>query len=294
MLVETLSIAAPSPAPLSQSSPVTTPPLPTVRRLTRLTAAWEPEMLFGHHALFLPTASGGRLSGDAMAEAGRGIPLVTGEILLLRAPFAGTLTWSGASGILVTLPDSLLRGAAAELGGPDRLGAGGGITRGRDPLVMHLIQALADATARGDRRAAAIDLGRALAHRVADVMLPAIAERTHRGGLTAWRMRRVEAFAVANLGRSIRLAELAAAAGLSPFHFSRAFKRSMGASPQDWMIRYRISRAQTLLTETAMPLTDIAIETGFCSHAHLTRTFRRVVGTTPSAWRAEQAASAGT
>lgn len=87
------------------------------------------------------------------------------------------------------------------------------------------------------------------------------------------------------LADNIRLAELAAVVDLSPAHFCRAFKASVGLPPHLWQLRERIRVAQVLLLHGAMSLAELAISTGFADQAHFTRVFRRIAGATPHAWR---------
>jgi AraC family transcriptional regulator len=88
-----------------------------------------------------------------------------------------------------------------------------------------------------------------------------------------------------NLGRNISLAEIAANVEMSPFHFARMFKRSMGLAPHQYVLEQRIDRAKTLLSETALSLTEIAYRLGFASQSHFTAVFRRLTSTTPEAYR---------
>jgi AraC-like DNA-binding protein len=263
-------------------------------QLVRLTGALPRSAADARHVLFLPTATGGRLTA-----AGKPLPLATGEMVLLVEPQRGALHWQAASGILLAIADAPMR-AAAEALAAEALAANGtlppgGILRTRDPLLAQLLHGLAEAAMRGDRFGVARLLAHALLARAADVLLARQpSPGPDAGGLAPWRLRRVEAFAGANLGRTIRLAELASVAGLSVFHFSRAFKQSTGHAPQAWLMRKRLARAQELLADGSLPLIEAAFEAGFCSHAHLTATFRRFLGVTPSAWRAQALDSAAT
>jgi AraC family transcriptional regulator len=106
-----------------------------------------------------------------------------------------------------------------------------------------------------------------------------------RGGLPAWKMRKVIAHVEANLSRRIPIQELARLVGLSASHFCRAFKRTFGASPRGYVLRRRVEIAQGLMLTTPEPLSSIAVRCGMCDHSHLTRVFHRIVGETPYAWR---------
>ncbi len=112
------------------------------------------------------------------------------------------------------------------------------------------------------------------------------ARRSHlRGGLSPAALRRVQVFVETNLGRSIRLSDLAARAGLSRYHFARAFKTSAGMTPRTFVEHRRLERAKRLLTESTRSLADVAVETGFGTQSRLTSTLKRKTGFTPGALR---------
>jgi AraC-like DNA-binding protein len=108
-------------------------------------------------------------------------------------------------------------------------------------------------------------------------------------GLAPWQVRRVSAYIEANLDSTIRNSELAAVARLSVFHFTVAFRGSMGDSPQQYIIRRRVERAQGLMLTTDASLSDIAATCGLADQAHFTRLFRKLVGESPGAWRRARA-----
>lgn len=90
-----------------------------------------------------------------------------------------------------------------------------------------------------------------------------------------------------NLERSIGLAELAGVVNVSHFHFTRLFKRSTGMTAIGFVEQCRIRRAQTLILETDMALSEIALATGFADQSHFTRRFHRHVGCTPATFARE-------
>lgn len=97
---------------------------------------------------------------------------------------------------------------------------------------------------------------------------------------------RVEDFVDDHLDRDdLRLDDLADAAGLSPSHFSRVFKRETGTSPWRYVIEARVDRAKTLLQDPTRSLADVAFATGFYDQPHFTRTFKRIEGVTPGTFR---------
>ncbi|PTQ69031.1 AraC-like DNA-binding protein [Pseudomonas sp. GV071] len=111
------------------------------------------------------------------------------------------------------------------------------------------------------------------------------AETLVTGGLTPWRERLAKNLIHTLLGEKITVPQLAQACALSRSHFSRAFKRSTGMSPQDWIHRQRIAQAKRLIQESDMTLTQISAECGFCDQAHFSRTFTKTEGINPMVWR---------
>lgn len=83
------------------------------------------------------------------------------------------------------------------------------------------------------------------------------------------------------LERAPTLAVLARATGVSEFHLCRAFRRATGGTIGAWSRELRLRHALALVLDTRRPLVDIALATGFCSHAHLTAQFRDRFGVSP-------------
>jgi AraC family transcriptional regulator len=108
--------------------------------------------------------------------------------------------------------------------------------------------------------------------------------RLVQGGLAPWQERRAKEMIAANLD-GVPVKELARECGLSAAHFSRAFRRSVGVAPHNWLIEQRIVLSKKKLRDDRLSLADVAVECGFSDHAHFTRHFARIVGVTPSAWR---------
>lgn len=107
-----------------------------------------------------------------------------------------------------------------------------------------------------------------------------------RPALSRAQLRAATEFIDANcLDNKLRLADLAALVGLSETYFSHAFKAATGVPPHRWVMQARIRKAQQLLSTTSLPLSAVAVSSGFSDQAHLTRVFRSLVGTTPAAWR---------
>jgi AraC family transcriptional regulator len=84
----------------------------------------------------------------------------------------------------------------------------------------------------------------------------------------------------------VALRVVAGAVRMSYFHFSRAFKQSMGMTATNYIAERRIERAKKMLEETELPISEIALRSGFSSQSHFTKAFRRLAGNTPKAFRA--------
>ena len=108
------------------------------------------------------------------------------------------------------------------------------------------------------------------------------------GGLSAGAMRRVREYVDVHLSESIDLAMLAAVAGLSVHHFAREFKQSVGVPPHHYLTQKRVERAQEMLAQTELSLSEIAYAAGFSDQSHLARHFRHMLGTTPREFRWSQ------
>ena len=106
-----------------------------------------------------------------------------------------------------------------------------------------------------------------------------------RGGLPPRALQRVLDYIEAHLEKNISVQALAEIAGLSKFHFVRTFKQSKGLTPHDYMLLCRVRRAQHLLSGTDLPLSEIALATGFSDQSHCARRFREQIGITPSQYR---------
>ncbi|WP_417329276.1 helix-turn-helix domain-containing protein [Halomonas cupida] len=73
--------------------------------------------------------------------------------------------------------------------------------------------------------------------------------------------------------------------GITRRGLERVFSRQVGMSPGQLALAWRLKTARQALAESAIPIVDIAMDTGFHDQAHFTHSFRRFVGETPGAYR---------
>jgi AraC-like DNA-binding protein len=103
---------------------------------------------------------------------------------------------------------------------------------------------------------------------------------------------RVRAHIDRHFPERLTVARLARLAGLSPYHFIRAFRGLHGQTPHQYVRARRIARAQDLLVTTPMPVTEICDAVGFQSQGSFSSVFRRLTGETPAAYRRRRRRSA--
>ncbi len=86
--------------------------------------------------------------------------------------------------------------------------------------------------------------------------------------------------------------KLAAMAHMSSSGFAHQFKKKVGISPLQYLIRCRIGRAQDLLISSRLSITDISIEVGYDNLSHFNNQFKRFVGVSPQQYRKERVGTA--
>ena len=116
-----------------------------------------------------------------------------------------------------------------------------------------------------------------------------LSEQVTRSGLAPWQIRRVQACIATYSGEPIKVADLAGMCRLSISYFSAAFRRSFGYPPGQMLTRARIRHGQALMCTTALPLSQIALDCGFCDQSHFSRQFLRATSITPQRWRRQHA-----
>ena len=158
----------------------------------------------------------------------------------------------------------------------------------QDPLIQNLGLALLETADHPDQLGSlfADSLIQTLTlHLLSNYTQTAPAPVVSSGGLSGYRLNRVVEFIDANLENDISLADLAAVADLSAFHFSRAFRKSTGKTPQQYVMQQRLERAKLLLARPDLPIVEVSLRSGFKNQSHFTSWFRKYTNFTPKLWR---------
>jgi AraC family transcriptional regulator len=136
-------------------------------------------------------------------------------------------------------------------------------------------------------RLAAESLANVLAvHLIRHALTPARLVRGRDGALPRSRLRAVVEYIEEHLDAGPTLAQLAAVAHLSPYHFARQFKAATGLPPHQYVILRRIERTKHLLQSgSEHSLAEIAAHAGFADQSQFSRQFKRLVGITPGQFR---------
>lgn len=164
----------------------------------------------------------------------------------------------------------------------------GNVTFLEDRAVLHLIHAMLQI---GDENCPSNQMvlesiSMAIASRCILLGSKRSVPRTRVSPLAKWRLQRVTEYVDAHIFEPIYLHDLSNVAGLSRMHFSSQFRLATGATPNAYVVKMRIGRAQRLIQETDLPLLAISQMLGFKNQSHFTLVFRKVVGHTPARWRA--------
>ncbi len=214
-----------------------------------------------------------------------------GSILVLPAGHSRRAFWRGPTeSVHVHLDPRLISRVAAEAFDldPDRveLPASAALT---EPSIQAAILAIDAELSTGSAG------GRLLTESLGNVLAVHLIRRTTgneraahrpRGGLPRHKLRAAVEYIEERLDSEISLDDLASVVHLSPYHFARRFKASIGLPPHQYVITRRIERAKQLLRGgDDLSLAQIAARAGFWDQGHFTRHFKRLVGVTPKRFR---------
>ncbi|MDN7559887.1 helix-turn-helix domain-containing protein [Burkholderia orbicola] len=189
--------------------------------------------------------------------------------------------------VLVELPHAYLARIGPEHGGSPVDGLTCRVDA-RDPVLGHLAHAVADSLdTPGPLNALFIEqVGLAMgAHLVRRYGNARTRELEHKGMLSPAKVARAQELLMEKADLGVSIEEVANECDLSRGYFIRAFSRTTGRTPHQWLLEQRVMRARELIETSDMTLADIAIACGFADQSHLNRLFARIVGHPPGAWR---------
>ena len=83
----------------------------------------------------------------------------------------------------------------------------------------------------------------------------------------------------------ITVEDMAKKCNLDRSYFGKVFKDTMGQSPQEFLIRYRMNKASTLLTMTDLSINTISIQVGYPNQLHFSRSFKKIYVVSPMTYR---------
>ena len=215
-------------------------------------------------------------SQSVVLEPNTGVTAKGQQVELLFLTFSASLVVQHAATMHLIPPKSIVTFTREHVHGDQRLNA----------LIAEFVSELADQKPGKEIVMRAL-VEQTLVHVLRNYSTPRLSEELElsRVGLVDRRIRRSVELMHTQLDQDLTLKELAAASYLSPFHFARLFKKLTGASPHNYLAGIRAARAQLLLAETNLSVTEIGARVGYLSGSHFTKAFRLATGTTPREFR---------
>ena len=198
------------------------------------------------------------------------------QVELLFVTLSASLVLQDAVAMRLTTPKSIVTFTREHVSGDKRL----------DTLLAEFVAELtADKPGKEIVMRALVE--QTLVHLLRNYSTPRISEELElsRVGLVDRRIRRSVELMHSQIDQDLTLKSLAAASYLSPFHFARLFKKLTGASPHNYLAGIRAARAQLLLAQTDLSVTEIGARVGYLSGSHFTKAFRLATGATPREFR---------
>lgn len=207
---------------------------------------------------------------------------MAGNVTLIPADVDWTATAGGTlDNIVISIPRASFAAAAARADRPSLTIAPQ--IRGRDQnlqaIVNEMIEEPVSATQPGARWH---DLTSELLDHLADAYSVGVKSR-QRGFLSAAEVGRINAYLATRLEQTVAIDDLAGVVAQSPSHFPRVFRRTVGLSPHQYVVRLRLRRARELI-RAGLPLAEAALGSGFVDQSHLSYWVQRIHGTTPGRW----------
>ena len=90
-----------------------------------------------------------------------------------------------------------------------------------------------------------------------------------------------------NFQKNITVEEIAQICNINRIYFGKIFKESLGKSPQQFILEYKMTKATELLKLTQLPIKEVGIAIGYENQFHFSRAFKKIYGVSPSQWKKE-------
>lgn len=90
-----------------------------------------------------------------------------------------------------------------------------------------------------------------------------------------------------NFQNDISIEEIAGVCGINRSYLGKIFKNSVGHSPQEFLMNYRMIKATELLKLTSLSIADVGSAVGYENQLHFSRAFKNIYGVAPREWRNE-------
>lgn len=120
------------------------------------------------------------------------------------------------------------------------------------------------------------------------LMRSANSVRMNQGGkLRDFYIKEALTFIEQNFQNDISIEDIADSCGLNRSYFGKIFHNSIGKSPQEFLINYRMTKAAELLKLTSLSIADIGNAVGYPNQLHFSRAFKKIYGISPRNWRSE-------
>lgn len=105
------------------------------------------------------------------------------------------------------------------------------------------------------------------------------------GKLSEFYVREVLSYIEGNYAKNITVEDMARRCKLDRSYFGKVFKKEVGQSPQEFLIRYRMTRAADLLSTTDRSIGDIGAAVGYANQLHFSRAFKSIYDMPPREYR---------
>ena len=94
-----------------------------------------------------------------------------------------------------------------------------------------------------------------------------------------------------NFQNNITVEEIASVCGINRSYFGKIFRKSIGRSPQEFLMNYRMVKATELLKLTSLSIAEIGSAVGYENQLHFSRAFKTIYGVSPREWRNQHSSS---